>query len=280
VKEPAEIPCDNINNPSDPDSSYNAHHGQGYMVQVMETYRPTEPQPKEPDGGAEPPQASGPAAVNLITHVRVHPMTVPDNREVAPAVEGTAARKVAPRLLTADTRYGSPESYRFARTRRVRLVAPAYGKTKAKGEKRLSLEQFQLDRGGQVLACPAGVRPVRTGANRKYRWAAFEKAVCLECEHRSRCLAAAGLVKRGSAPRVSYTPARVRQRARRLYEQTDAFRNVYRWRAGIEATMGKLKHQMGLSRLRVRGMKAVHYTVVLRALGLNILRVAAARGGG
>ena len=43
--------------------------------------------------------------------------------------------------------------------------------------------------------------------------------------------------------------------------------------------MLRLKHQMDLARLRIRGMAAVHYTVFLRALGLNVLRVAACGRG-
>ena len=61
VKEPKDIPCDNVRNPSDPDSSYNAYHGQGYLVQVMETYEPTEEQSSKPD---------------FITHINVHKMTI------------------------------------------------------------------------------------------------------------------------------------------------------------------------------------------------------------
>ena len=39
--------------------------------------------------------------------------------------------------------------------------------------------------------------------------------------------------------------------------------------------MSRLKHQMKLACLRVRGMKAVAYVVLLRALGLNIRRCSA-----
>jgi hypothetical protein len=69
----------------------------------------------------------------------------------------------------------------------------------------------------------------------------------------------------------------VRHRARRLHDQTEAFRERYRWRAGIEGTMAWYKHQMGRGRLRVRGLKAVGYRAFLRALGLNIHRVATYR---
>jgi hypothetical protein len=71
---------------------------------------------------------------------------------------------------------------------------------------------------------------------------------------------------------------RIKQRARRLSEQSAAFRDQYRWRAGIEGTISRLKHQMGLAHLRVRGQGAVQYRVLRRALGLNIHRVAVWRG--
>ena len=45
----------------------------------------------------------------------------------------------------------------------------------------------------------------------------------------------------GQFSRFQYTPARAANQKRRLYEQSDAFRDVYRWRAGIEATMSRLK---------------------------------------
>jgi hypothetical protein len=38
VKKPAEIPSDSLQNPSDPDATYSGHKGQGYQVQVMETF--------------------------------------------------------------------------------------------------------------------------------------------------------------------------------------------------------------------------------------------------
>jgi hypothetical protein len=39
--------------------------------------------------------------------------------------------------------------------------------------------------------------------------------------------------------------------------------------------MSQLKRQLRLAKLRIRGMAAVSYTVVLRALGLNIRRIEA-----
>ena len=108
IKEPAEIPCDNINNPSDPDSSYNSHRGQGYGVQVMETY-----QEKEAASEDDP---SGP---DLITHVTIHKMTVHDSQQLAPALDDVEKRKLMPTDVLGDTHYGSQENLRQSAKRGV-----------------------------------------------------------------------------------------------------------------------------------------------------------------
>jgi len=40
VKPSGEVPSDSLQNPSDPDAGYSGHKGQGYQVQVMESYLP------------------------------------------------------------------------------------------------------------------------------------------------------------------------------------------------------------------------------------------------
>ena len=62
---------------------------------------------------------------------------------------------------------------------------------------------------------------------------------------------------------------------RRAYEQTDEFKDRYRWRSGVEATMSEYDRRTGAKRLRVRGFKAVRFCATLKALGINLLRAAA-----
>jgi hypothetical protein len=38
IKANKEVPSDSLQNPSDPDASYDGHKGQGYQMQVAETY--------------------------------------------------------------------------------------------------------------------------------------------------------------------------------------------------------------------------------------------------
>jgi hypothetical protein len=84
---------------------------------------------------------------------------------------------------------------------------------------------------------------------------------------------AGGQARRPVRPLSTYARSS-RQSEARLYERSDAFREIYRWRAGIEATMSHLKHHMKLAKLRIRGMSSMRYVVNLRALGLNIRRSA------
>jgi hypothetical protein len=180
-RKPADMPCDGVRNPADPDASYNAHRGLGYMAQIVETYAEDDAPACETD--ARPP--------DLITHVAVHKMTVHDGHRLPDALDDLADRSLTPKVLLADSHYGSADRHD------------------------------------------------------------------------------------GRIARFQYTPARAENRKRRLHEGSDAFRETYRWRAGIEATMSRLKHQMNLANLRIRGMPAMRYTVNLRALGLNIRRCAA-----
>ena len=64
---------------------------------------------------------------------------------------------------------------------------------------------------------------------------------------------------------------------RRAYEQTDEFKDRYRWRAGSEATMSKYDRRTGVKHLRVRGFKAVRFCATLKAIGVNIFRATAVR---
>lgn len=264
VREPSDVPCNAVHNPADPDSSYNAHHGHGYMAQIVETYNEEKVTGEEDTGVPSP---------NLISHVAVNDMTEQDWHALEPAMEDLANRDLQPESIVGDTHYGSEDNIRKAHERGVELIAPA---SPPKGYKqgRLTLEQFELDEAGCVIKCPQGYAPIATSITPKKLEARFDPHVCSRCQRRFQCPAYS--TKRNAVKsRWQYTHERVRTRSRRLRELSDDFKNRYRWRAGIEGTMSQLKRQLRLAKLRIRGMAAVSYTVVLRALGLNIRRIEA-----
>ena len=233
------------------------------MAQIVETYA-------EDDGPAP---KTAPRSPDLITHVAVHKMTVHDGHRLPDALDDLADRSLTPKVLLADTHYGSADNMTLAGERSVDLTAPART-AKGGSSGRLTLEDFSLDDVGLVLKCPNGVAPVSTSAARAKLQARFDLAICKGRQNRDRCPVQADKHD-GQFARFQYMPTRAQNQKRRLYEDSDAFRETYRWRAGIEATMSRLKYQMNLAHLRVRGMPAMRYMVNLRARGLNIRRCAA-----
>ena len=85
VKPSKEIPSDSLQNPSDPDAGYSGHKGQGYQVQILETYSPEAPKKK-----------TSTPKLELITHVQVEPAHQSDAHALIPALEATAERDLAP----------------------------------------------------------------------------------------------------------------------------------------------------------------------------------------
>ena len=256
IKPPKEIPSDSLQNPSDPDATYSGHKGQGYQVQIMETYSDAEENKKEKD-------------LRLITHVKVEQAHESDAHALIPAIKDTRERDVSPREVLVDAAYGGDDNVRKAEKESVEVVAPAMGD--AQNNDKLHLSDFELSDKGTITACPIGHAPIETKKKKRFV-AAFDLMHCKGCPNEAVCPA-----KRGKKRYyLRYGAKEMRLAKRRAYEQTEAFVDRYRWRAGVEATMSEFDRRTGVKQLRVRGLKAVRYSATMKALGLNILRAAAA----
>lgn len=255
VKKSKEIASDSLQNPSDPDATYSSHKGQGYHVQIMETYSPC-------DNAKE-------KTLNLITHVHVEQAHQSDANALVPAIESAKANGLKPKEVLADSLYGSDDNCQKAETRGVVVVAPVMGATK---ENQLGLCDFEMSDNGRIIACPQGHAPAMV-KKRKRNSVGFDIKVCSNCPRLSQCP-----VKIGS--KFYYLRFKEKDRRialRRIYERTDEFKDRYRWRAGIEGAISEYDRRTGVKRLRVRGLKAVGYCAVLKALGVNIFRAVAFR---
>jgi len=254
LKAPKDIPSRSLQNPSDPDASYSGHKGQGYQVQVMETFCKDD-QDKE--------------NLNLITHVAVEPAHHSDANALIPAIESAREKGLSPKEVTADSLYGSDDNCGQTKALGVELIAPVMGACK---KEKLRLADFQISDSGSITACPMGHAPASL-KKKKRNSAGFSPDHCKNCPAFSKCP-----VKRGRKLfYLRFTEKDLRLAKRRTYEQTDAFREQYRWRAGVEATMSQYDRRTGVKHLRVRGLKAVKYCATLKALAINILRATAAR---
>jgi len=258
VKKPKEIPSDSLQNPSDPDATYSGHKGQGYQVQVMETYCKDENTKQE--------------SLNLITHIEVEPAHESDVNALIPAIESSKERGLAPEEVLADTLYGSDENSQKAEKLGVEVVSPAKS-TKEKEESSITVSDFEVSEKGDVVSCPQGHAPVRTKTRKTRHTVAFASQHCSTCPSQGNCP-----VKKGKKNHyLRYTDKEMRLARRRAYEQTEGFKDRYRWRSGVEATMSEYDRRTGVKRLRVRGFKAVRFCATLKAVGLNIFRATAVR---
>ena len=257
-KEAKEVPSDSLQNPSDPDASYDGHKGQGYQVQIEETYCDRDD------------ETIRERTLNLITHVEVQRACESDARALMPAIESTKERGMAPKELLADSLYGGEENCLAAQQEGTEVIAPAMG---APGEKGALLSEFTFSENGAVVVCPKKHTPLKTKHKGTRHTALFSALHCDRCPLVGRCPVKKG--KRHYYLRYEDKARRVAQR--RAHELTDEFKDRYRWRAGIEASMSAYDRRTGVKRLRVRGMKAVRYCAVLKAIGLNLYRATAVR---
>jgi hypothetical protein len=99
----------------------------------------------------------------------------------------------------------------------------------------------------------------------------FNPDHCNGCPNQGICPAQPGT----KAFYLRFTEKQLRIALRRSAIDSDEFKDRYRWRAGVEATMSEYDRRTSVKRLRVRGYKAVRYCAILKALGLNIIRAAA-----
>jgi hypothetical protein len=252
IKPNKDVPSNSLQNPSDPDAGYSGHKGKGYQMQVMETYSPDKSQP------------------DLITHINVEAAHESDAQALLPAIDDAAKRDLAPSELLADSLYGGDDNVEKAKERGVEVVSPTMGTQSHV----ISLADFRFSEANEILSCPMGHPPQRTKTGKHGgKIIHFDKTLCDMCPRQSDCP-----VKRvKQSATISYDAKALRLARRRAKEKTEAFRENYRYRAGIEATMSDLARLTGIKLLRVRGMTQIRVAATLKATGLNILRSTAFR---
>jgi hypothetical protein len=244
-----------MQNPSDPDASFDGHKGPGYQVQLAETCSPEN-------------------EVQLITCAVPQTAAVADDQSVAPVLADLQASELLPEQLLGDTHYPSDENVQLAESYGVELVGPVPGAVPVGRPDDLTLDDFVIDEATEcVTCCPDGHTPatsVHDPVKGKTR-TTMPAAVCQQCAFRKQCPVQEG----PDGYRLEHTAKQRRMAARRREQATEVFRERYRRRSGIESTNSALKRRTGLGRLRVRGRPRVFQAIYLKVTGWNILRAAA-----
>ena len=260
IKKPSQVPSDSLQNPSDPDATYSGHKGQGYQVQIMETFSRSEDKTEKQQ------------SLNLITHVAVQTACESDAHALIPAIDDTQQRQLSPDQLLADSLYGGDTNHQAAKADDVQLMAPV---KKGNATNTSHLSGFCFNEDGYVTCCPAGNSPDRVSYKKKTgRFSAvFNQQRCQSCPLIGQCKLTPGKNKFF----LRYSLKQFRIEVRRAAEQTEPFADIYRWRAGVEATISEFDRRTGVKKLRVRGMPSVRFAATMKAAGLNILRAGAVR---
>jgi Transposase DDE domain len=249
---------DCVQNPSDPDATYDGHKGPGYQVQITETCVP----------GNE---------VQLITAVLPQSACESDAQAVVPMLDQLEQAARLPEELLADTLYGGDENVQAATALGVDLVGPVPGRAPETDPEALTVDDFAWDeRTGTIDACPAGHRPTSCSHDAATTRTRVEMpaSACSECPFRKQC----PIEKtRDGKFTLEFTDKERRLAGRRVEETTEVFKERYAPRSGIESTNSGLKNRLGLDRLRVRGRGSVFRVILHKVAGWNVLRAAASQ---
>ena len=251
VKLKTKTSCEVMQNPSDPDATYDGHKGQGYQAQIAETCSPDND-------------------VQLITAVAVEPAHADDQDALVPMVDQLEQHDRLPETLYADQKYGRDANVTAAEAKGVDLQSPVGGAAPLNPQD-LTVDDFVIDESTELVErCPAGHVPcssVHDAATGKTQ-TVMAKSVCDGCAFRSQC----PVTRRRRDYVLYHTALQRRSAARRAEQATDAFRDGYRIRAGGESLNSGLKRKTGMGRLRTRGLARMRMGILLRCAGWNLLQ--------
>jgi Transposase DDE domain len=247
---------DCVQNPSDPDATYDGKKGPGYQVQIAETCAP----------GND---------VQLITAALPQTACESDAQAVVPMLDRLEGAGRLPEEMLADTLYTGDENVQAAAARGVDLVGPVPGRAPEADALALTVDDFALDeRTGTIDACPAGHRPISCARDPATATTRVEMpaSACAGCPFWKQCPIKS---TRDGKFTLEFTDKDRRLAGRRVEEETAVFAERYAPRSGIESTNSGLKNRLGLGRLSVRGVKGVSRVLLHKLAGWNVLRASA-----
>ena len=116
-----------IQNPSDPDATYDGHKGVGYQVQIAETSNPEN-------------------AVQLVTSILPQTAVESDANALIPVLSDLEKKGILPESMLADTLYGGDENVVNAQEMGVDLVSPVPGPPPKKKSEEPTEKQQRLQK--------------------------------------------------------------------------------------------------------------------------------------
>lgn len=252
----------------DPDASY-GHKGAGYSAHITET-------------------CNNKNKNEIITDYEVHGAARSDMGKAPDILNRLESAGLKPEKLFADGGYPSVPSALKIKKRKVEFIAPV-NRSRIPDEV-MGRGQFEFNTDGLAVKCPKGHSPIdhrmlsHNNKKGKSLHAIFDGDICRKCLILDNCpVRAPNHRARGCRPqdtvgnfRLDITPELRLRDQMFANQQTDEWKEQYRIRSGVEATMSELKRKHGMGKLRVRRAAKVCFAVACKVIACNIKRWAKA----
>jgi transposase len=172
---------------------------------------------------------------------------------------------LVPDRITADVAYGTGDLLGKLVDREIEPHIPVWDKSETSAKGKFTRADFAFDEGKNVYVCPNG-KELRTsgtvhgGTTLKY---IARKSDCAACPLKPNCT-------NGSQRHVSRDVNEAARDVARELMQTEDYRVSARQRKMIETGFGDLKRNLGLTRLRLRGLNGARDEFLLAATAQNL----------
>jgi len=213
----------------------------------------------------------------LITQVETTTSSIHDVKMTEKIQDDLIERNLQPKTQIVDQGYVEIELLMRSLKKGIDLLGPvASGKNwQSKVEGAFDHDQFEVDWERELAICPVG-KISQSFYHRKTRRGtpnftiSFSKSDCLPCKHRSKCTRA-----KSTGRTLTLYPKEIHeaQLAARDRQATEAFKQQYKKRAGIEGTISQGVRKMGLRKSRYIGLPRTRLQHLATAAAINLFRV-------
>jgi transposase len=217
---------------------------------------------------------------NLITHVATTPATTADVNLTATIHRDLAAQELTPQEHLVDTGYMDADLIVSSRSDyQMTLIGPVPPDTswQARAGEGFDSASFRVDWEAQQVKCPQGHLsrgwyPERDSDGVPIIKVPFDRAECAACVVRTQC------TKAEKRPRVLKLRTQAQYEAlhaARQRQTSEAFKQQYAKRAGVEGTISQDVRSFDGRLARYRGLARIHLQHVLTAVALSMSRLLA-----
>jgi transposase len=232
----------------------------GYKVHLTETCDPDQPK--------------------LITNVETRIACQQDALATEDIHQALEEKQLLPKQHIVDTAYVSGAHLVVSEDNYgVDLLGPVLPDSswQARREDAYDVTRFQIHWEQRMAVCPQGHTSKRweTHTNRHNKPVVsirFSLKTCRRCPAKALCTTS---TKQGRHLTVRPQAEHEAIQTRRQYQETEAFREAYAVRAGVEGVISQAAYTLGLRRARYRGLDKTHLQNVATATAINLRRAVA-----